>query len=144
MILIPNETILGSIQKVKFVLQTGIATYNPLVLGAGVTYDELEILPEAARLSIAVQETDNGKLYSYRLDFKHLSLRDEVDNLLDKYVGTRSVFVVTDMNDRVYVLGAPGTPCTLSYDADSGTQATDQSIYSINVAVAQTFKALSA
>ena len=144
MVKLLSEVNIGSIQKLEFVFHTDISTYNPVVLNAGIVWEELEFLPENASLSLTVAETDNGPLFTYRIIAAHAQLRDEVETLLNKYIGNRAVIRVTDHNDRVYILGAPGLPCLLDYSGNTGSSPSEQNAYVINIQVAQPYKAKSA
>lgn len=144
MIALTQNDNIGSIQKFEIVLQTDVESFAPVVLKSGKTWLEIEPLPETGSLRFSTNETDNGTLFNYAVAFKHSKLSQTTEDALDVFVGKRSVLKVTDMNDRVYIIGAPGLPCDFSYDGDTGNSPTEQNAYTINAGVAQTFRAKSA
>jgi hypothetical protein len=144
MINLTTADVLGSIQKMELVLHSDLESFNPVVLDAGISWDEVELLPDNAKLRFAVDDTENGKLFNYAVAIKHTLLRPAVEDVLDKYVGKRAVVRVMDMNDRVYIIGHPGNGCILNYSGDTGNNAADQNAYDISVIVSQTFRAPSA
>jgi len=141
MIALTQDDNIGSIQKFEIVLQNDIASFNPVVLKAGKSWQEIEPLPETGSLRFGTNETDNGTLFNYTVGFRHSKLSQTTEDALDIFVGKRSVLKVTDMNDRVYIIGAPGIPCDFNYDADTGNNPADQNAYTINAGVTQNFKA---
>jgi hypothetical protein len=144
MIKLNEEINIGSIQKLELVMHNQLSDYAPVVLNAGVAWLEIELLPDNASLLLTAEDTENGMLFTYRVNAAHTVLRDEVEDLLNPFLGQRSIVRVTDMNDRVYILGMPGTPCAFTYNGNTGNNPTEQNGYAINIQVAQPFKAKSA
>ncbi len=140
MITLTQDDNIGSIQKFEIVLQTDIESFAPVVLKSGKAWLEIEPLPDTGSLRFGTNETDNGTLYNYAVAFRHSKLSQSTEDLLDAFVGKRSVLRVTDMNDRVYIIGAPGLPCDFNYDGDTRDNAADQNAYTINASVSQNFK----
>ncbi|MNK53034.1 hypothetical protein D3C87_719850 [compost metagenome] len=116
---------IGSLLSVEIAHQADFASFNPAIFKAGKDWVNVPFVPEKARFNLGEEETKNGPLFSYGGDFFLNKLRDEVFTDLHKYIGRKAVLKLTDLNGEVYIIGAPGYPCTLAFDGGTGGNYTD-------------------
>lgn len=116
---------IGGIQKLEVAHQAYFTGFNPATLAAGKAWAEIPFIPQSAQLQMSEEDSANGTIYEYNLTFAINRVRMELFEQLNIFVGSCTVFRITDMNDDVYIIGAPGYPCTLAATGNTGAQYTD-------------------
>lgn len=133
--------LIGSIYKLEAAYHTDFSGFAPAEFLAGKGWQEIPFPEENGGLRLSVQETDNGPVHSYSGSVFIHRLRPEVQIALLPFLGQVAVLRVTDMNDQVYIIGAPGLPVTLSLDGGTGDQFTARNGCTLHFSVAQNFPA---
>lgn len=133
--------IIGSIYKMEAAHHTDLTGFAPVEFLAGKGWQQIPFAEENGELRLAVQETDNGLVYAYSGTVAIQRLRPEVQLALLPYLGQGSVLRITDMNDQVYIIGAPGLPVNLQLDGSTGQQFTGRNGYTLSFSISQNFEA---
>lgn len=132
----------GSLAKAEIIEHYKIASFNPAILKPGCTWIEIPIKDQSGKLSIKGTDTDNGTLYSYSGRFYIHNMRDEVDDTLNNFIGKIGVLKLTDMNGRIYIIGAPGMGVNLTIVGDTGQTFVNENGTEYQFSIDQTFPAL--
>lgn len=111
---------IGSLASVEIALHTDFAGFNPVNFLNGKGWTLVPFKDESGNMSFKVDETANGTVYTYAGRFFLQNLRNEVEETLYPFIGQRAVMRLIDMNGRVYIIGAPGTPVTLAVSGGTG------------------------
>lgn len=133
---------IGGIFKLEYCPHYGFSSFNPAVLAAGYTWHEIPFKGESCELFLKLDTTPHGPLFTYSGPFAIHNQRDEVETTLFPYVGKHLVLRLTDMNGRVYIIGAPDAPVELSLGAKSGQRYVDENGTGFSFEVAQIDKAV--
>ncbi len=133
---------IGGIQKVEHCPHYGFSGFYPAVLANGYAWAEIPIKPESGALYLKVDDTVHGLLYTYSGPFFLHNQRDEVEDELYPILGTSRILRITDMNGRIYIIGAPGCPVTITLNASTGQRYVDENGAGFSFQVEQTTKAV--
>ena len=117
---------IGSLLKVEAAYHTDFSGFNPLSFYTGKSWLEIPFKEQTSALFLKVADTANGLVYGYSGKFFIHHLSDEVDDTLYPYLGQISVLRLTDMNNRVYIIGSPGLPVTMETSTGTGDKYTSE------------------
>ncbi|KAA8483750.1 hypothetical protein BDE36_1786 [Arcticibacter tournemirensis] len=117
---------IGSIAICEIAFPFSFSSFNPAVLAIGYTWLSLPLDDQSGSLNLKVSDTDNGPVYTYSGGLKIHNLRESVDNTLYRYVASGAVMRITDMNGRIYIIGAPDEPVTVSLNGGTGEKFADE------------------
>lgn len=134
---------LGSIKKVEAAYHTSFTSFNPAVFAGAASWQQIQFTEETGSLFLKVNGTSQGLLYKYSGGFGVPKLRDEAEDALLPLIGKVLILRITDMNDRIYIIGAPNIPVSLELDGETGNEFKNASGYRIAFSVEQTWKAFS-
>ena len=139
-----NDNI-GSTKYVDIILHSLPIAFRPLYLPIGADWIRIPIKEDFGELRIKTESTDNGPVYTYYGNFFVHNMRDEVDEVLLPFCGRAiAIMRITDMNDRVYIIGTPDAPVTLNIDAGTGKKWINENGSAFNFTVDQTSPATAA
>jgi len=137
-----NIESLKSIEVIQHDLPTSL---KPLTLTIGKEWITILFKDETGIMQIKTEETPNGIVFTYSGSFFIHHLRDEVDQVLLPFLGRAvSILRLTDMNDRVYIIGSPDCPVLLNLSASTGQKYVNENGGTYNFSVQQTSPAVSA
>lgn len=111
---------IGSIYELLVIEHYKIQKMNPVTLLPGASWLNVPIRDQSGRIRSRVSASDNGPIYSYQVEAFINHMREEVNVAMDIFHQGIAVLKVTDMNDRVYILGEPNRPVTMEESGDSG------------------------
>lgn len=134
----------GSLLKVEFIEHYNLASFNPSVPGPGFDWTDVPLKEQSGVLKVKIEDTDNGKVYTYSGKWNIHNMRDDVDAVMINLVGQISVLRLTDMNGRIYIIGAPGIPVTITINQDTGEKYINENGTEFLFTVEQPFAALKA
>ena len=117
---------IGGLAKIRIAFHTDFESFNPEVFKAGKDWLDIPFKEESGQLQPSADDSDNGIVYNYSGKFFIHRLRPEIENELNTYLGQVSVIEITDLNDEVYIIGAPGMPVTLQLGGDTGAKYTSE------------------
>ncbi|MNL18008.1 hypothetical protein D3C87_1391310 [compost metagenome] len=135
---------IGACAKAEFIEHYNLASFNPAVPLAGESWTEIPFKVETCQLQIKILNTENGPVYTYSGKWKMHNMRDEVDDVMFKLVGQITVLRLTDMNGRIYVIGAPGMPVNISINQDTGERFVNENGSEFIFSIDQPFAAVKA
>lgn len=136
--------LLGSIKRIDAALVNQFTSFNPAVFASGYAWQEIGFTDESAQLRLSVQDSEQGSIFKYTGRFSIPKLRSIAEDALLQINGKKAVLKITDMNDRVYIIGSPYHPVTIEIDGDTGMEYRNASSYTLNFAIEQTWQAFSA
>lgn len=132
---------IGSIAVFEIAHQMDLLGFNPVTFKAGSSWKKIPFREQGGKIKEVIEETDNGMLCTYSGSIVLPCMRDEVDLVMDKFLGRRSVVKITDMNGRIYIIGAPGLPVEIGSTGDTGENFTNENAKQFDYKIAQPFKA---
>jgi hypothetical protein len=133
-----NDNI-GSLKAVEIIRHDLPIAYAPIYLPVESSWTSIPIKEEAGELLLKTEGSDNGPIYIYSGSFFIHNMRHEVDQALLPFCGRAvAILRVTDMNDRVYILGTPDAPVTLNVAAGTGRKYSNENGSAFNFTVDQT------
>lgn len=135
---------IGSIAEFKIAHTYDLQSFNPVTFKNGRKWMIVPFKEQSGNLALKVEETPNGPLYTYSGNLFIHNMRDQVDNEILPFVGSNSVAMVTDQNGRVYLIGTPQFPVTVTMNAGTGQRYTDENGQEFQFKVEQTKAALRA
>lgn len=135
---------IGSIAEFKIAHTYDLQSFNPITFKNGRKWLDVPFKEQSGNLALKVEETANGLLYVYSGNLAIHNMRDQVDNEMLPFVGSNSVVMITDLNARVYVIGTPSLPVTLTMNAGTGQRYVDENGQEFQFRVEQTAPALRA
>jgi hypothetical protein len=139
-----NDNI-GSIKFVDILLHSLPIAFRPLYLPIGTDWIRIPMKEEAGELKLKSEDSANGPIYTYFGSFFVHNMRDEVDEVLLPFCGKAiAIMRITDMNDRVYIIGTPDAPVTLNVAAGTGLKYINENGSAFNFTVDQTSPATAA
>jgi hypothetical protein len=135
---------IGSIAGFKIAHTYDLQSFNPVTFKNGRKWLDVPFKEQSGNLALKVEDTPNGPVYMYSGNFSIHNLRDQVDNEMHPFIGSNSVAMVTDLNGRVYVIGTPEIPVTLTMSGGTGQRYVDENGQEFQFKVDQIKKALGA
>jgi hypothetical protein len=117
---------IGSVQNAEIVEHYKIASVNPIVLKPGMSWISIPFKEESGNLYLKTEDSDNGTIYNYTVQVFINNMRNEIDAELGKFLTPTGVLRVTDMNDRVYIIGGPDKPVTMNETSTTGQKFTNE------------------
>jgi len=135
---------IGSIAKFEITNHYSLSGFNPLTFSPGGSWMSVPFKEQSGELRETTENTENGPLYTYTGSIFLANQRDEVDLIMRTYLGQRSVIRITDMNGRVYIIGSPVLPVTLTSSGETSKTYTGENGKEFQFKVEQNFPALKA
>ncbi|WP_316743404.1 hypothetical protein [Pedobacter antarcticus] len=135
---------IGSIAAFEITHQLDLIGFNPVTFIPGLSWTKVPFREQGGRIKEVIEETENGMLCTYTGSIILPCMRDDVDLVMDKYLGQKSVVRITDMNGRIYIIGAPGLPVEIGSTGDTGENFTNENAKQFEFKIAQPFKAMRA
>lgn len=119
-----------------------LVSFYPVRFKPGRYWQCVRHVPETGTLADEELDTDNGVTYSYSGSFKrqYPSERDELD--MSRYMGKCTIWRITDMNRRIYLLGTPENPVSLSRSGNRGARPSDMAHNEFKFSVVQVDRAM--
>lgn len=118
-------------------------SHFPGILNSGYTWEKIPFNPGTGNLFLKVADSDNGPVYTYNGGGRVHRMRKEADDMIFEYIVNGGVMKVTDMNGKVYIIGNPDAPVTVSLSGGTGTNYTDENGMDIQFKIEQGEPALS-
>jgi hypothetical protein len=134
----------GSVQKAEIIEHYKIASVNPIVLKPGMSWTIIPFKEESGNLFLKTEDSDNGRIYNYTVQLFINNMRNEVDTTMDKFLTAVGVLRVTDMNDRIYIIGGPDAPASMTETSTTGQKFTNENGSMFDFTSAQSERALNA
>ena len=113
---------IGGIAKVEILFHNDFLSFDPAVPKDGRNWKDIPFKEQTASLDISVEDSENGPVYSFSGKFTLQRLRPELQSELGPHIGQLNVIRVTDMNNEIYIIGAPDMPVTLSHSGSTGSK----------------------
>lgn len=135
---------IGSVQKAEIIEHYKIQSMNPVVLKPGTSWIDIPFKDESGNLFLKTEDSDNGPIYNYTVQLFINNMRAEVDSALNGFLTPVGVLRVTDMNDRVYIIGAPDRPVTMNETGGTGQKYINENGSMFDFTSAQSERALNA
>ena len=136
---------IGSLKTIEIIRHDWPIAWHPVALPEAVEWINIPLKEESGIMTIKTEETDNGVIYTYAGSFFIAHLRDEVDQVLMPFCGkSESILRLTDMNDRVYIVGMPDCPAKINLSATTGQKYVNENGTAFNFSVEQIVPAISA
>jgi hypothetical protein len=135
---------LGSLSKIEVIEHYRLVGNAPLQLAPGAAWFEIPFKEESGKLNLKSIPSDNGRIYTYSGRFYFNRMRSEIDQAMGPYLNDTAVFRLTDMNGEVYIIGAPGSPATISENGDTGQKFVNENGTEFTFSIDQPYRALKA
>jgi hypothetical protein len=134
----------GSVQNAEIIEHYKIASVNPIVLKPGMSWISIPFKEESGNLFLKTEDSDNGTIYNYTVQLFINNMRNELDAELGKFLTSTGVLRVTDMNDRVYIIGGPDKPVAMNETSTTGQKFTNENGSMFDFTSSQSERALNA
>lgn len=115
----------GSLAKLEMTKHFNFSGFNPAVFAQG-GWTNVPFREQTGQLQEETEDSPNGIIYTYTISILVANMRDELDDVIRAYLGQVAVIRATDMNGRVYIIGAPCAPVTLTSAGDTGKNYTSE------------------
>jgi hypothetical protein len=135
---------IGSVQNAEIVEHYKIASVNPIVLKPGMSWITIPFKEESGNLFLKTEDSDNGPIYNYTVQLFINNMRNEIDAEMSKFLTATGVLRVTDMNDRVYIIGGPDKPVAMNETSTTGQKFTNENGSMFDFTSSQSERALNA
>ncbi|WP_285055156.1 hypothetical protein [Pedobacter ginsengisoli] len=133
---------IGGVKSVELIEHYNVIKLNPLTLVPGKIFKEILSKEETGHIDPTEKDSDNGIIYGYRGDLFFHRMRDEVTALMKPYIGQTSIMRVKDMNNRTYIIGAPGAPVTITSSGSTGARYATENGIRYSFEIDQSFPAI--
>lgn len=126
----------GSIKAIQIIEQQLVSfihkellTFSDLILSSGASWEEVPLTLESGNFSDRCQRNAAGLFWEKQLNFKIPALRNEISTSFLNYSGKKIVALVTDMNDRSWLV----YPLRLRFDQNIPETAAGYNGYTISL-----------
>lgn len=132
---------LGSIKRIDAAYHTQFESFNPAVFLSGFSWQQIAFTEETGQLRLSVRDSEQGIIYKYLGSLSIPKLRSEAEDAILPLIGKLTVLKITDMNDRIYIIGGPNSPVNMELEGDTGSEFKSSSAYVVSFGVEQTWRA---
>lgn len=132
---------IGGIASLEVILAQNVTNINPVQLSGG-NWTKIPFKDQSGQYKEATEETVNGTIYTYSGSFMIPCLRDEVNEIMDAFLGRRSMIRIIDMNLRALIIGAPGMPVELTSTGTTSQNYAGENAATYEFKVTQHFRAV--
>ncbi|HEY0177044.1 MAG TPA: hypothetical protein VGC08_11745 [Pedobacter sp.] len=135
---------IGSIAKFEIIYNSWVSSLGPVTLNPGRAWLAVPFKEQTGQMKVDTEDNVNGTVYNYSGSIYLHNMRDEVDQAMNPFLGQVSMIRVTDMNGRIYIIGAPDFPVTVTSSGDTGKTYVSENGKEYQFKIEQTFEATQA